>query len=75
MRLECPNGYRKPSLKQAVNGKLRVLSDFYIVYNDETRRKYKRILLDKVAEYPNRDYEVVLDQAATQIISDYLDGK
>lgn len=74
MKLEHPNGYRKPSLKQAVSGKLQVLRDFYIV-DDRNRKKFKQILLDAVAKYPNRDYEIVLDQTAAQIISDYLDNK
>ena len=72
MRLECPNGYRKPSLKQAVSSKMRVLRDFYIV-DDKNKNEYKKILLNAVAKYPNRDYEIVLDQTAAKIISERFD--
>lgn len=68
MRLENTHGYRKPSIKQAVNSKLKVLRDFYIV-DDKNKTEYRQMLLDAVAKYPDRDYEIVLDQAAAKILN------
>lgn len=71
MRTENTRGYTKPTLKQAVNNKLKVLRDFYIV-DDRNKKKYKGILLDAVAKYPDRDYEIVLDQAAAKILNQHF---
>ena len=76
MKVEAPTyaGHGKPSLKQAVNSKLKILEEFF-VYDCEdakARDQYKKKLLDEVAKYPNRDYEIVLDQIGTQIIMDRL---
>lgn len=74
MRLErtIHNGEHKPSLKQAISNKLRVLQEFCVFYEDdvEAKDKYERKLLDAVARFPNRDYEIVLDQVGTQIVMD-----
>lgn len=71
MRTENTNGYTKPSLKKSISEKLHILRDFCIV-DDGNKREYKGILLDAVAKYPNRDYEVVLDQAVATIIDKYF---
>lgn len=64
---------RKPTPKQAVNEKLRVLRDFYIV-DDTNKKEYKKLLLDEVAKYPHRDPEIVLDQLASILIMKKLEG-
>ena len=69
MKLNGTNVYTKPTLKQAVNEKLRILRDFCIV-DDKNKREYKGILLEAVSKYPNRDYEVVLDQAVAKILTE-----
>ena len=71
MQVDTPVNGRKPTLKEAVKAKLRVLRDFYIV-DSSNKNEYKQILLDEVAKYPNRDYEIVLDQIGNKLIMDRL---
>lgn len=72
MRTENTTSYTKPTLKQAVSEKLRILRDFCIV-DDKNKREYKGILLDAVAKYPNRDYEIVLDQITAKLLTERFD--
>lgn len=74
MRVEASTykGHYKPSINQAVKNKLKVLQEFHVFYKDDSkaREKFEQMLLDAVARYPNRDYEIVIDQIGTQIIMD-----
>lgn len=61
---------KKPSLKAVIRSKLKVLSEFCIIDPEDKMEvyEYKQRMYDEVAKYPNRDYEIVLDQFTTGII-------
>ena len=63
--------YRKPTVKEAVAAKMKVLQEFYIV-TDHNRDTIQKQLEDAIAAQPNRDYELVLDQVAHMLISQKL---
>ena len=63
-------GY-KPSLKQAIKEKMRVLSEFFVV-NEKNEREIENMLKQAVAAAPHRDYEVVLDHIARKLIFEKL---
>ncbi len=66
--------FKKPTVKQAINAKMKVLREFGVV-NKENARDIKRRLQREVDAHPNRDYEVVLDQVAQPMIMEYLDNE
>ena len=64
------NKYRG-SLKTLVNHKMKVLREFYVVddSNEKEIKKYLKDYLDRMMiECPNRDPQVILDQAARPLI-------
>lgn len=63
----------KPTPKQAVNEKMRVLREFYVIDN-KNADEVKAMLEGAIRESPNRDYEIVLDQVARKLISNKLNG-
>ena len=66
-----PVGERKPTVKQAVAEKMKVLREFYIV--DKTNEsEIKSELMAAIKARPDADYEVVLDQVAHRLISEKL---
>lgn len=71
MRLPKSESDYKPTFKQALKNKIRVLRDFYIV-DDDNEEEYRNLLIDAVAKYPGRDYELILDKTATAIIMNRL---
>ena len=61
----------KPTLKQAINEKMRVLREFYAV-DERNDTKVRQLLEAAVRESPNRDYEIVLDHIARRLIFEKL---
>lgn len=68
------SGYlpRKPSVEEAIDAKMKVLEEFYVVTN-ENRDEIRRVLKSHIAAHPNRDYELALDQIAHKLIKMKLD--
>ena len=62
---------RKPSVKQAVAAKMKVLREFYIV-DAENAKEIQLQLYAEVNANPGRDYELVLDSAAKKLIEKKL---
>ena len=62
----------KPSVKQAINAKMKVLREFCVVdkKNEDSIRKYLQAAVDA---NPNHDYEHVLDRAAQVLIKQKLE--
>lgn len=58
---------QKITVDEAVRNKLRVLRQFEIV-NQKNKKEIESILRDAIARHPGRDIEIVLDQAAFDII-------
>ena len=58
---------RRRTLEQAVYEKLNVLKEFCIV-NRMNEEEYRKILLDAAKSEPDRNYDVVLDQVARDLI-------
>lgn len=63
---------RRPSVKQAINQKMRVLREFCVVDkdNEDSIRTYLKAAVDANLKY---DYEHVLDRAAQVLIKQKLD--
>lgn len=57
----------QPTKKQAVRAKLKVLRDFGVV-DDDNEYSIKEQLNDAIKANPYRDYEIVLDQVAQEMI-------
>lgn len=62
---------RKPTVKQAINAKIKVLKELCVVDNKnaDTIRKQLQRAIDA---HPNMDYEHVLDQVAHTLIAKKL---
>ena len=58
---------RRRTLEQAVYEKLNVLKEFCIV-NRKNEDEYRQILMDAAKSEPDRNYDVVLDQVARDLI-------
>ena len=60
-------------VKMAVESKLRVLRDFYVVdiHNEE---RIRRQLFKAVEDEPNKDFNTVLDRVAKQLITEKLNS-
>ena len=61
----------KPSVKEAINAKMKVLREFYVV-DDSNEREIRGELKAAVNAHPGRDYELVLDQVAHTMIMEKL---
>lgn len=61
----------KPTKTQAINEKMKVLREFYIV-NDTNEDTIKQKLTDAVNAHSDKDYERILDQIARTMISEKL---
>ena len=60
--------YRKPSVKEAINAKMKVLREFCIV--DRTNEnEIRKQLQDAIDAHPEKDYELVLDTVARTLIN------
>lgn len=57
----------KPSLKQAIDIKMKVLREFHVV-DKNNEAAIRKELKDAVDANPKRDYEIVLDQVAHKLI-------
>lgn len=66
-----PVGERKPTVKQAVAEKMKVLKEFCIV-NRLNKDEIEAALWAAIKVHPESDYEVVLDQAAHKMIAEKL---
>ena len=62
----------KPSIKQAINAKLKVLKEFGVI-DDNNEYDIREQLKEAIKAHPNRDYELVLDQVAHTMIMEKLD--
>jgi predicted metal-dependent hydrolase len=70
-RYLCIHESKKPTPEQAVEAKLQVLEDFYIVDN-QNRDSMERMLKQAIKDHPDRDYEIVLDEVAKKLIMEKL---
>ena len=66
-----PGNMYKPTVKQAINTKLKILREFYIV-DDKNEEEIRKQLSDAIKAHPNTDYEHVLDQVAHRLIAEKL---
>lgn len=64
---------RKPTVKEAVTTKLKILREFGAVTKKNAKEIEERLLAEIKAN-PNRDYELVLDKIGTKLIMDYLES-
>ena len=64
---------RKPSVKQAIASKMKVLREFYIV-DSSNAKEIQLYLYAEVNAHPGRDYELVLDSAAKKLIEKKLNS-
>jgi hypothetical protein len=62
---------RKPTVKEAINAKMKVLREFYVV-DESNDREIRAELKAAVDAHPGRDYELVLDQVAHRMIAEKL---
>jgi hypothetical protein len=64
---------QKPSVKEAVDAKMKVLREFYIV--DKTNEfEIRTMLHGAIQAQPNKDYELVLDRVAHKLIEEKLNS-
>lgn len=61
----------KPTIKQAINEKMRVLREFYVV-DERNDTNVRQLLETAVVSSPHRDYEIVLDHVARRLIFEKL---
>lgn len=64
---------RKPSVKEAINAKMKVLREFYIVDKDN-EDEIRNQLEAAIKAHPDEDYERVLDRVAHTMIERKLDS-
>ena len=63
---------RKPTVKEAISAKMKVLEELCVV-NNENRNEIRMELESQVSSQPSRDYELVLDQIAHKLIKQKFD--
>lgn len=63
--------YRKPTVKEAIAAKMKVLREFCIM-NDRNKDQIQKMLQDAIDAQPDKDYELVLDRVAHTLISQKL---
>ena len=61
----------KPSVKRAVDEKMRVLREFCVV-NDKNAEQIRQKLLNAIVSESDHDYEMVLDRHARKLIAEKL---
>lgn len=66
-----PVGERKPTVKEAVAAKMKVLKEFYVV-NRLNKTEIEEQLWAAIKAHPESDYEVVLDQVSHKLIAEKL---
>lgn len=59
--------------KKAVEEKMLVLEEFCIV-DKNNEREIRAMLWEAIHKYPNRDFDIVLDQVAKALISEKLNS-
>ena len=59
--------YRKPSVKEALNEKMKVIKELYIV-DKNNEQEIREQLQAEINAHPEKDYEQVLDTVARTLI-------
>lgn len=62
---------RYVTAERAIEDKLQVLRDFYIVDN-KNEEEYRKVLLLAVHDDPNTQFDIVLDRVAKRMIAEKL---
>jgi hypothetical protein len=63
----------KRTLNQAIQEKMKVLKEFYVV-NGDNEDKIKQRLINAVNAEPTKDFDIVLDRVAQTLIKEKLDS-
>lgn len=61
------------TVEKAIEEKMKVLEEFYVV-DKNNEREIRAMLWEAIHKYPNRDFDIVLDQVAKALISEKLNG-
>ena len=75
MNVIIHNPYVAPerTAKQAINEKMKVLREFYVV-DDNNESEIKSLLTQAVEAEPNKNFDIVLDRVAHSLIEKKLDS-
>lgn len=64
------DGYIRFCIRQ----KIRILRDFYIIYNYNDEVKHRKAMQQEIDQHPNDDIDYILDKYCNMLIRDKLNG-